>query len=139
MEAKKTVKVLVSKPKDTKKTFCAEAYEDIDGEHLYGLGTSVKGAIEDLYSLLSDVNEFRNEDGKAALNVKFEFVFDVAAMFNYYSYLDISSVATRLGINPGLMRKYASGVVSPGAKRYQDISAGMKEIASEINKIKFCI
>ena len=139
MEAIKTVKVLVSKPKDTKKTFCAEAIEEIDGEHLYGLGSSAKEAIGDLYSLLSDVNDFRTEDGKVALNVKFEFVFDVAAMFNYYSYLDISSVATRLGINPGLMRKYASGVVSPGAKRYKAISAGMREIASEINNIRFCM
>src|SRR3979490_3182449 len=46
-------------------------------------------------------------------NLQFEFRYDLQAYFQEHNYLKISSVAEQAGLNPGLLRQYASGVKYP--------------------------
>jgi len=65
-------------------------------------------------------------------NMKIDFTYDLQAFFQEHDYLKISSVAERAGLNPGLVRQYASGVKYPSAAQAGRIRTAVKKIAREL-------
>lgn len=66
----------------------------------------------------------------------FDISFDLTTFFEQHSYLNISTVATRAGISPILMRQYASGIKFPSAERVKTIETAIREIGKELVKAK---
>ena len=66
----------------------------------------------------------------------FEISYDLTSFFEQFSFLNISDIAKRTGINPGLMRQYASGVKFPSEDRVKDIEEAIRNIGKELSKIK---
>ncbi|WP_276484100.1 hypothetical protein [Paraflavitalea pollutisoli] len=60
--------------------------------------------------------------------LKFEFKYDLSALFEQFSYLKISNVASLAGINASLLRSYVSGV-----KHASELQA--KKIEMTIHKL----
>lgn len=102
---------------------------------IHGYGNSVKEAIEDTYTSLKEMKELAEINGDDFPDVKLEFVFDIGALFNYYSFLNVSALANKLGINASLMRKYASGICKPSHKRVMEIQQGIHSLAHEIQSV----
>ncbi len=66
----------------------------------------------------------------------FEISYDLTSFFEQYSFLDISDIATRSGINASLMRQYASGVKYPSAERVQQIEDAIRKIGKDLSKVR---
>jgi hypothetical protein len=67
---------------------------------------------------------------------EFEVSYDLTSFFEQHSELNVSEIANIAGINPGLMRQYASGVKYPSEERIQEIEKAIHEIGKKLTKIK---
>ena len=68
-------------------------------------------------------------------HIVFEHYYDVYALFEEFNFINISKFAKYAGINPGLMRQYASGVKSPKQLQAKKIEAAFHKLSHEINRI----
>lgn len=64
------------------------------------------------------------------------YLYDLTAIFHVLSYLNITAIAKSAGINPSLMRQYASGSKFPSAKRVSEIERIINELGREMEKVK---
>ena len=117
------------------KNFSFFMVEDVQDFGLSGFGPTAKDAIKDLYVAKDEIKEELEKEGKEMPNLNFTFKFDVGSLFDYYSYLNISGVAKKAGINASLMRQYASGVHKPSSKRLAVIETALKDMAKEIHSV----
>jgi hypothetical protein len=67
--------------------------------------------------------------------LEFEFYYDVQAFFSEHPYLNISSVAEMAGLNPGLVRQYASGVKYPSKEQAAKIEKTVKRLARDLQEV----
>ena len=119
------------------KDFSTYMIDDMDVKYgIHGYGSTVREAMEDTYASYREMKELAAENGDTLPDMEFEFVFDVASLFDYHPYLNISAVAKKMGVNASLMRKYASGVCKPSKERLQQIADCLKNISSELMTVK---
>ena len=72
---------------------------------------------------------------KVDLNsMAFEFKYDLESFFQEHDYLKISSVAEIAGMNPSLIRQYASGVKYPSAEQADKLQRAIRKIADDLMK-----
>ena len=101
------------------------------GIGLCGDGKSVQAAIDDFYVCVDEAKQDLKEKGKAFPDVKFTFIFDVGAFFNYYP-LSISAFAKYIGMNASLLRQYAAGIKVPQAKSLEKCWYADRQTSSAI-------
>ncbi len=77
------------------------------------------------------------ENGGKPYEVEFLYQYDLQSFFEYFSFLNVSEIAKRAGINPSLMRQYTSGVKNAGEKTYSRLAACMDKIAQELSAASF--
>lgn len=128
---KQTVTVKVEK-QPGEKNFACYVLEDTPGFFLTGFGESAKEAIEDMYIAEQELRESMEEEGKEMPELEYNFKFDIGSFFNYYSYLSVSGVAKRAGMNASLMRRYATGVSVPKGKTMRRIEECLHNIGNEL-------
>ena len=76
-------------------------------------------------------------EGKTFPEVEFTYKYDLQSFFNYFSFLNVSDIAKRAGVNPSLMRQYTSGVKNAGERTYQRLSACVQSITRELEAATF--
>lgn len=91
------------------------------GENIQELENKLKGLLHEFEGLEPDQIEFIHQ-------------YDVYALFQEFDFLNISKIAERAGINPGLMRQYASGVKHPSLSRAKEIENVLHELANQLSK-----
>lgn len=114
------------------KNFACSVEEELPGFGLAGYGSSAHKAIDDMHHAYDDIKSLRTEEGKDTPELEYEYKFDLGSFFDYYSYLNISGVAKKAGINSSLMRQYVSGVHQPSEKRKALIESTLQDISKEI-------
>lgn len=78
------------------KDFSTYMIDDIGIKYgIHGYGKSAKEAIEDTYTVYEEMKAIAAENNETLPDIDFEFVFDIASLFDYYYYLNISAVAKR--------------------------------------------
>jgi hypothetical protein len=111
------------------------------GKHLLTpYGETTEKLIENLKELIQDyiTHEGKKDKfwNKVDINkVDFEFKYDLQAFFAEHDYLKIGSVAEHAGINPGLLRQYASGVKYPSPDQAKKIEDAIHHIANELRDV----
>ena len=100
-------------------------------------GTTTAKVIDNMKELLA--NYVKHEGKKDPYwstvdlaNSEYIFSYDLEAYFQEHDYLKISSVAEQAGLNPGLVRQYASGVKYPSGEQAKKIRVAIKKIAKEL-------
>ena len=101
----------------------------------YGENTAM--VLENLKELVHDYvsNEGKKDPFWKKIDLeslKIEFKYDLQSYFQEHDYLKISAVAEQAGLNPGLVRQYASGVKYPSADQADKIRKAIKKIASDL-------
>ncbi len=100
-------------------------------------GTSTAKVIFNLKEL---INDYIKHEGKKdpywskvdINNIAFEFKYDLESYFQEHDYLKISSIAEIAGMNPSLIRQYASGVKYPSAEQAEKLQKAIRKIAREL-------
>lgn len=129
MATKVTIQVEKGKQE---KNFSCFMVEELPDFALAGYGNTAKQAIEDMYVAQKEIKELLEEEGKQMPELEFVFRFDIGSFFDYYSYLNMSGVAKKAGVNASLMRQYAMGIHEPSQKRKQQILDCLHQISQEM-------
>lgn len=111
--------------------------EKIPHFSLAGFGETASEAKEDFYATYEDMKELEAEEGRTAPDLQFTFKYDIASFFSYFSFLNISKIAERAGINPSLMRQYASGTTKAGEKQYERLRNAIQTLTTEMAAATF--
>ena len=127
---------LIEKGKDgTFGVFTPELQHTIIGE-----GKTVADAKADFENSVKEVLASYTEEGKqipAELQgVEFEYKYDIASLFNYYNFINVSKFARMVGINASLMRQYKSGNQYISENQISKIEEALHKMANEIGAIK---
>ena len=114
-------------------------YADETFEHfgLAGYGNTAEEAKADFLSSYEEMKELEAEEGRTMPDVGFVFRYDIQSFFSYFSFLNVSKVAEKAGINPSLMRQYASGAAKAGEKQYGKLSAAVRAFGKELAEATF--
>lgn len=65
----------------------------------------------------------------------FDHSYDVSAFFESFDFLNQTRIAVLSGINPGLLRQYASGVKHPSAQQAKKIETVIHKLAKELKSV----
>lgn len=95
-------------------------------------------AKEDMNACLEEARlDYEETHSTAPYTVRFLYRYDLQSFFDYFSFLNISEIARRSGINPSLMRQYVSGNKAAGEKTYSKLSACITNITNELQAASF--
>ena len=107
---------------------------------IIGEGKTVSDAKSDFENSLKEILASYSEVGKQIptelQGVEFEYKYDIASLFNYYSFINISKFAQMAGINASLMRQYKSGNQYISENQISKIEEALHKMANEIGAIK---
>ena len=67
---------------------------------------------------------------------EFEIGMDIQEFFQINNYINISTLAERMGMNPSLLRQYAKGIKFPSINQVERIEKTIKEIGKELCEIE---
>lgn len=127
---------LIEKGKDgTFGVFTPDLQHTIIGE-----GKTVAEAKSDFENSIKEVIASYTETGKQIPNelqgVEFVYKYDIASLFNYYSFINVSKFAQMVGINASLMRQYKTGNQYISENQISKIEDALHKMANEIGAIK---
>jgi hypothetical protein len=71
--------------------------------------------------------------------IKFELTYDLTALFAQRDYLNVSAIALKAGISPGLMRQYVAGFKYPSSERAKAIEHVINSLGRELMKTKVVV
>ncbi|WP_077195822.1 pilus assembly protein HicB [Prevotella ihumii] len=132
---RKTILVTVEYGKDGTYSCYSETpigdYALVDGD-----GKNVQEAKADFLRAVEECREAYPDD-KRYNGLSFEYKYDLRSFFNYFSFLNVSDIAKRAGINPSLMRQYTSGVKTASEKTYERLSSCIEQIKAELHAASF--
>lgn len=107
---------------------------------IIGEGKTVEEAKNDFDNSVKEVSLYYEESGKdipeELQNIEFEYKYDLASLFNYYSFINVTKFAKIAGINASLMRQYKSGNQYISENQVMKIENALHKIANEIAAIK---
>ncbi len=130
------VKVVIYKASDG--TYWCRTEHEVYGATLNGCGESVEEAKEDMNTCLEEAKEdYEETHATLPKEICFEYCYDLQSFFDYFSFLNVSEIARRSGINPSLMRQYVSGNKTAGEKTYSKLSACITNITHELQAASF--
>jgi hypothetical protein len=130
------IKLVIEKDKET--LWAWTANEDCFSPNTFGktLVEVQKNIVDLIRSELSDPNSDKNYWNEFDFeNIEWEISYNLEALFDEFKFLNISNVAKAAGINPSLMRQYASGIVNPSKKQTQKIEDTVHQLAHKMLEV----
>lgn len=103
---------------------------------IIGNGSSVseaKADFENTFKEILDAYSESNEPLPAELqNIEFEYRFDVASLFDYFDYINVSKFARKAGLNASLLRQYKVGGTYISENQVQKIETALHNCGKEL-------
>jgi len=107
---------------------------------IIGDGNTVAEAKADFENSVKEVIESYIEHGdelpEELKDIQFVYKYDIASMFNYYDWINVSRFARRAGINPSLMRQYRMGKTYISESQMGKIERTLHSLGNELAAIK---
>jgi predicted RNase H-like HicB family nuclease len=113
-----------------------------DGSVIHGSGSTVTEAKADFEDTVQEMREYMDEqDGtpNELTDASFVYRYDMASMFNFLDWLNISKVAKRIGINRTLLSAYKTGHAYISEKQAKRIEQGLHALADELKSVSVSI
>lgn len=112
--------------------FSCYTEEQFDGFALFGYGESVSETKEDCIEGYNEIKQLRKEKGQETPEIEFEWKYDLASFFNYFTWLNVSEVARMAGINESQLRRYKLGSVNANQQTYEKLYTCIQRIGKEL-------
>jgi predicted RNase H-like HicB family nuclease len=116
---------------------------DLTGVALYGYGLTEKGAKESLRENLESILEYYEEENKPVPDIlgngeiTFEYKYDFSGFFKAYPFFNVSELATVIGINSSLMRKYKNRLAFASEEQRKKIESGIHSLSKQLSMVQF--
>ena len=108
--------------------------------NLNAQGKSVEDAKKSLKEALDDYTDMYQNMGKPIPaeinNPTFEYQYDIASLFNYFDWINISKLAQKAGINPSLMSQYKNRLTFASEKQSEKIQNVLHQLGKEMMTAK---
>lgn len=130
------MKVVALVEKGGRRSFSCRLEQSISKHQLIGYGTSAKEAMDDLEVTCQEMASMFGDD--SFLGLEKDYRFDVGALFDFYSFLNIEGIAKLSGISASVLRQYASGVRTPREDKLKALEAGLHAASRQINSVVLC-
>ena len=92
---------------------------------------------ESIDALIKNTNEavsiYFEEIGKPIPEYELELVMDIQNFFEVNDYINISTLAKRIGMNSSLLRQYSKGLKFPSVKQVAKIEKEIRKIGNELS------
>jgi len=128
MEMKK-ITLIIEKSKDRKWWGRVQ----VDDNLIIDYASSTDALEKRIKKLLLDFHELNPS------TIEFERVYDLSAVFEQMDYLNVSAIALRAGISPGLMRQYTAGLKYPSLERAKAIEKAINDIGQTLAEVKITV
>jgi hypothetical protein len=106
---------------------------------IIGSGKSVELAKIDFNNSVAEMIASYSETGRALPNelidLTFEFKYDIASLFDYYNWINVTQFAKIAGINASLMRQYKKGLAYISEKQANKIEVALHKLGNELTAI----
>lgn len=125
---------LIEKGKDG--TF--SVYTADTGAVIVGEGATVAEAKADFELALKAYHDFYTDKGEVPpedFSEGFVYKHDIASVFNYFDFINVSKFAKRVGINASLLRQYKTRDTYISEAQAQRIQQAFREIGEELSAI----
>lgn len=104
------------------------------------VGNTTKELLDNLTLLIEDYKKHEGAEDEAwnqvdVSQLEYEFVYDLQAFFQEFSFLKQTKIAKLAGLNPGLVRQYASGVKHPSGDQAMKIENAIHKLAQELQAV----
>ena len=103
---------------------------------IIGNGSSVSEAKADFENTFKEILEAYSESNEplpAELqNIEFEYRYDVASLFDYFDYINVSKFARKAGLNASLLRQYKVGGTYISENQVQKIETALHNCGKEL-------
>jgi predicted RNase H-like HicB family nuclease len=100
-----------------------------------GLITSFGETIDHLRTSMNEAIELYFQELDLPIpKVEFELVMDIQEFFIINDFINISTLAKRIGMNSSLLRQYAKGIKFPSLKQVNKIENAIREIGKQLSK-----
>jgi len=107
---------------------------------IIGGGNTVEEAKADFENSVQEMivsyTETDREIPDELKNIQFVYKYDIASMFNYYDWINVSKFAQKAGINPSLMRQYRMGKTYISENQINKIENALHSLGNELAAIK---
>ncbi len=97
---------------------------------VFSSGTSVTELIKNSKEAIELFLEDSNVDVPP---IEFDLLMDIQEFFNINKFINISSLAKRIGMNASLLRQYAKGIKFPSMEQVSKIEKEIKKIGEELS------
>jgi DNA-binding transcriptional regulator YdaS (Cro superfamily) len=104
-----------------------------DDDLIVDSAPSLESLEKKMKNLLHDLHEL------SPATVEFEIAHDLTAVFGEKSYLNLSVVAQKLGINRSLMAQYAAGNKFPSSERALAIENAIHDLGRDLLNLRIAI
>lgn len=125
---------LIEKGKDG--TF--SVYTADTGAVIVGEGATVAEAKADFELALKAYHDFYTDKGEVPpedFSEGFVYKYDIASVFNYFDFINVSKFAKRVGINASLLRQYKTRDTYISEAQAQRIQQAFHEVGEELSAI----
>ena len=103
---------------------------------IIGEGSTVAEAKTDFENSVKEVIESYADCGKELpaelIDIEFEYKYDVASIFDYYNWINVSKFAQIAGINASLMRQYKKGLTYISEEQIKKIEKALHSAGNEL-------
>ena len=107
---------------------------------IIGDGNTVEEAKADFENSVREMilsyTETDREIPNELKDIQFIYKYDIASMFNYYDWINVSKFAQKAGINPSLMRQYRMGKIYISENQINKIENTLHSLGNELTTIK---
>ena len=105
-----------------------------------GYGPTLTDALNNLKEIILDyqVNEGKEDKFWKKVDVaavQFDLHYDLQAFFEAHDFLNITAIAKRSGINPALVRQYASGVKHASVEQSKRLLGTIHKLGQELQTV----
>ena len=107
--------------------------------------TTVGNSMEEVTANLRDlVADFLENEGKelpewqgiSESDITYQFEYDMTAIFDVFNAIKMSAIAASAGINPSLVRQYATGKKHPSERQAKRIEMAIQELGSRLMHVR---
>lgn len=117
------------------KTGLFSVYVDdvLPGFDLNGQGFTVEEAKKEMSLVYEEMKMLLAEENKTIPDLEFEYKYDIPSLFSEFNMINISKFAESIGINSGLMRRYACGETFASENQLEKIKEGLHALGKRLS------
>lgn len=104
------------------------------------VGSSVQEVAQNLKNLAQDHLDHEGKtqaewQGVRVNDIEWEYSYDLSGFFEQFNVLKINAIAELAGLNPSLVRQYATGAKSASAAQVQKIQKAVHQLAQSLLQV----